>query len=276
MQKILLIIAIIVLHLLWIFSVRRYYETTYKKYLETRKDFDWAFIFKKKELPYTEYYHIFFNGEKIGSLQRTYSQRNKFFYITTTAEINKLEINLFSHTLKLPDGVNLSSEISLTPLFDIKSIEIFLSTPQKCYLKKLLSCRYTYNTLISLFAERRGEKLKLKIDSEFLPANKIDIEVDEKYLQGSLGHGLLLFGSRPAVGKSWTVSLGTFGEINAVVDEKFVKEDEKGSKIVIYSVSYHSSHFNITGYSWITEEGELLKLVLYKPNITIVKRGLRF
>ncbi len=274
MQKGFLIFSIVVLHILWIISIKLYYDTTYKKYLETYSDFDWAFVFKKKKLPYTEKYEIRFAGEKIGGVIRRFSTNSKLFYITTQAYIDSRNKKLFH----LPLGFStiiLSIEIEFTPLYNINNFNLTLSTKGCAYM---LPC--PQKNILSITGKRVNNVLQIKLNStipSMLPYMKDRIiGLEDKYLKSSFGQSFLLFGSRPAVGKSWTIKLGTFGEINAIVDEKFIKEDKNGEKGVIYSVSYSSDRPKINGYSWINENGELLKLVIYKPDITIVKEGLQF
>lgn len=274
MQKIILIIFVAVLHLLWIFSAKRYYDTTYKKYLETHSNFDWAFVFKKRKLPYTENYDILFSGQKIGTLTRRYSKSHKRFNITMEAYVNNQNRKLFN----IPGGfttIMLYNSIRLTPLCNIDNFNLTLSTKNCAYVSNCGS-----NNILSITGKRVNNVLQVKLDSKLFPmlitSKEISLGINDEYLKNSFGQNFLLFGSRPAVGKSWTIKLGTLGEINAVVDEKLIKEDEDGKEIVVYSVSYSSDRPKINGYSWINESGELLKLVMYKPDITIVKKGLKF
>lgn len=270
-QKVLWLLAIVILHILWIFSIKQYYDTTYKKYLETSSDFDWAFVFKKKKIPFTETYNILFEGQKIGTLTRKYSKTFHFFKVTTQVEIQNIKIPFYVFPVKY-NTITLHSEIELTPLYNINTLEFYL-VATKC---PLANYPCTNDVFIALKGRKVGKKMKITLESKLPPLNNANIEVGEKYLKGSLWQSFLLFGSRPAVGKSWKLSVGTFAEITAVVEEKFIKEDQRGKKIVIYSVSYSSERPKINGYAWITEDGEVLQFILYKPNIALIKKGYDF
>lgn len=268
MQKFILLLFVIVLHLLWFWSIKIYYKTTYRKYLETQSNFNWEFVFKNKSLPSTEDYAIFYFNRKIGTIRRTYSQISNGFTILTLVELEKFDTKLFNNTYSLP-GTTIKIVMDFDIFHRIKSvnIEIFENFERSSRIR-------TYkNALLHLYLVKRGEKLDVEFTTRMFPVKNFSTQIDETLLNNSINQNFIFFGSRPAVGKSWTIKLGTFNPIEAVVEEKFIKKiDDK--EVSIYSVTYSSDY--LSGYSWVDENGELLKLVLYKPPISIIKEGTNF
>ncbi len=263
-----MILFVFVLHLLWIFSVKMYYYNTYKKYLETQTNFDWALVFKNKQLPYTEIFDILFYNEKIGTMSRTYSSIfREGFSIITSIKIAFPDTKLFSTQYKLGDiVVNIRMNFDL--LYRITGVNLYVYE----YTRTNSTSKISRNALLTLFVVKEGKKLNVELNSKFLPVKRSKIEISEETLSNYVGQNFIFFGSRPAVGKSWTIKFATFEPIEAVVEEKFVRKFAD-KELVIYSISYTSK--SIRGYGWIDENGELLRFILYKPPISIVKQGIR-
>jgi hypothetical protein len=265
-KKVIFLLFATLLHISWFLSIRLYYNTTYKKYLETKEDFRWEFVFKNKHFPYSERFNIYLYKDKIGILEKQYTATANEFVLATQINLFKPVKDFLQESYEIADLI-ISAQIRLNPTYKLSSFNLTVST-KKC-IPTSTKCQPFH--LLELYLKKKDNSNKtyqLYITSQMLFKQSSTYEVSSKEVDKFLSNNIFYFGARPAVGKEWNFNLGNWDKVYAIIEEKFT-QTIKNHQISIFKMNFSSKL--LSGYCLITEDGDIVKTVIDKPPLTIIR-----